>query len=96
MIVGIASPTRIPVGDVAVITSGAARTVKVSTLSEAGPKVPFPGWLAFNSQTPIVTKVIVAPDADEFGTVQIEGERLTTVTGVRPWLDTTAPTGEVP
>jgi hypothetical protein len=37
VIVGTASPTRIPEGDDAVITSGAAKTVKVSITSVAGP-----------------------------------------------------------
>ena len=84
VIVGTASPARIPVGEDAVITNGAAITVNVSILSVAGPKVPLPGCDAFSSQTPTVRSVMLTPDAEEFGTVQIEVVRLTIVTGVKP------------
>jgi hypothetical protein len=40
--------------------------------------------------------VIVAPEAEVFGTVQIEVVRLTILTGVRDLFETTVPVVEVP
>jgi hypothetical protein len=72
-----------PVGDDAVMVSGAALTVNVSMTSFAGPTDPAPACDARKRHSPTPRSVTVAPELEDEGTVQIDVVRLTTVTGVK-------------